>query len=441
MLTKVLPQLQEYLDAECEGFFRLPMPEVHHCFYNGNGSHDVFMLGNLLAEEYENFDEKKDFDEDHLNSLLECLAQLHGTGLAYKKKAGNLKSEFDGLEEQIQLNDILENNEIREFFRAHFRAFLHYLEETESSLSNHTSYMKKMHKHILNVVGTLQECGFEKLITICHGDAKPNNFMFRNISIDLEDLECEGLQSILIDWQGGFVGSVANDLMWALYPFLEANSDKKAAMYKTALEYYFEQLTIVLESFNCTLADLNLPENFPEFQSLLKKCLVLEFIIVTVIKPIIGIPQPKKLLKWHKETEKNKTRRFKKEVIKPEYNEVFTSPRFAGFCHLYFKIATALGAFQELGKIYFDVMKDSMFDKNPEDDFDSDVDSPETEIFYRIVNAPIPQMPKIQMPRLAVPDFEVMWRRSKYQMRRNRYMIAAILSGLAATFYMYLSIF
>ena len=56
------------------------MPDVHHCFYDGKGTHDVFVLGNLLAEEYENFDEKKDFDEDHLKSLLECLAQLHGTG-------------------------------------------------------------------------------------------------------------------------------------------------------------------------------------------------------------------------------------------------------------------------------------------------------------------------------------------------------------------------
>jgi hypothetical protein len=41
--------------------------------------------------------------------------------------------------------------------------------------------------------------------------------------------ECEGLQAILIDWQGGFLGSVANDLMWALYPFLEANSDDKVS--------------------------------------------------------------------------------------------------------------------------------------------------------------------------------------------------------------------
>ena len=84
MLTKVLPQMQNYLDEECQGFFRLPMPEVIHCYYDGKGTDDVFVFGNLLAEDYENFDDSKDFDEEHLKSLLECLAQLHGTGLAYK---------------------------------------------------------------------------------------------------------------------------------------------------------------------------------------------------------------------------------------------------------------------------------------------------------------------------------------------------------------------
>ena len=120
-------------------------------------------------------------------------------------------------------------------------------------------------------------------------------------------------------------------------------------MYLTALEYYYEQLQIVLESFNFSLESLGLPLSFQQFASLVKRCLVLEFIVVTIVKPIMSIPEPEKLLKWHKETERNKKRRFKKEVVKPDYNEVFTSPRFAGFCHLYFKIATALGAFQ----VYF----------------------------------------------------------------------------------------
>ena len=70
--------------------------------------------------------------------------------------------EFPGLEEQIQLGDLFdENSQLREFFRQHFRAFLHYLEETEPSLGSHTGYMKKMQKHILKVVEVCQqECIF-----------------------------------------------------------------------------------------------------------------------------------------------------------------------------------------------------------------------------------------------------------------------------------------
>ena len=52
------------------------------------------------------------------------------------------------------------------------------------------------------------------LYTLCHGDAKPNNFMFRKITLDFgddedfQDLDCEGVEAMLIDWQGGFLGSL-----------------------------------------------------------------------------------------------------------------------------------------------------------------------------------------------------------------------------------------
>ena len=80
-------------------------------------------------------------------------SSFSNTGLAYKRKVGGshhkLKEEFPGLEQQIQLDDVMENENIRQFFRQHFRAFLNYLEDTEPALTNHTGYMKKMHKHIL----------------------------------------------------------------------------------------------------------------------------------------------------------------------------------------------------------------------------------------------------------------------------------------------------
>ena len=48
-------------------------------------------------------------------------------------------------------------------------------------------------QHILSVIGMLENCGYEKLVTFCHGDAKPNNFLFRNIEVDIEGIMIENL--------------------------------------------------------------------------------------------------------------------------------------------------------------------------------------------------------------------------------------------------------
>ena len=60
-------------------------------------------------------------------------------------------------------------------------------------------------------------------------------------------------------------------------------------MYSTAIAYYHEQLTNVLQDFGYTLSDAGLPESLPEFTSLLQKGFVMEFLIVTIIKPILGV--------------------------------------------------------------------------------------------------------------------------------------------------------
>lgn len=387
MFNDVLPKLQGFLDEKCEGFFQLPMPKCIHSYYDGRGIEDVFVMDNLLEEGYYNFTNEKCLNVEHMNAVLDSLCYLHGTGLAFKHSVGNdvkkMHQEFPNLDVQLQLDDLIERASLREHFRQHFRPFLHFLEEAEPALKKHAAYMKKMHKHILSVIENLERCGYEKLVTLAHGDAKPNNFMFRKIEIDLEELECEGIDPILIDWQGGFIGSAANDLMWALFPFVE----KDLKLFDTAVEYYFDQLRTVLESFNVSYEDLGIPDTLPEFTSLLKKCLVLEFLIVTVIKPIMSIEKHEKLLKWHKETEKNKRRRFKKQAEKPEMVEVLSSPRFTGFCHLYFKIATALGAFQELGSIYFETMKENMFQVEKLDVYDSDEED-DKDIISRVINAP-----------------------------------------------------
>eukprot|EP00096_Caligus_rogercresseyi_P007282 TRINITY_DN250_c0_g4_i1.p1 TRINITY_DN250_c0_g4~~TRINITY_DN250_c0_g4_i1.p1 ORF type:complete len:526 (-),score=116.81 TRINITY_DN250_c0_g4_i1:519-2096(-) len=386
MLKDVLPKLQGFVDKNCIDIIQLPFPEVIHCHYDGKGSEDVFVQGNLLSNGFENLNESKDLNEEHLFSCLDCLSQLHGTGLAFKNSVGGQRGDFlrecPKLEEQIQLNDLLENDELKDFFRRCYKPFLHFLEIKEPALKSHTVYMKKFGRYILKIIHILEQSGYEKLLTLCHGDAKPNNFLFRRHIIDIEELECEGLEGILIDWQGGFLGSVANDLMWVTYPFIEAahlRGEPGKDLRDKAFQYYFESLTSVLTSFNLTPKELDLPETFPEFNLILQKSLVLEFLLVTVVKPIMALKDPKKLTTWYKTLQLNEKKGYNRFAEEPLAENVFSSERFPNFCHLYFKIATVLGGFQELGKIFFDVMKDSMFDeggKGPDSDDEEDDESP-----------------------------------------------------------------
>ena len=135
------------------------MPEVIHASYNNKGNkfqpkvvdtefEDVFVLENLLESGYENYDNAKSLDESHMMAVLECLAQLHGTGMAYKifsiseddidenlllqekvqqkkdlnrKRLSKLKDEFPALEEQIQLGGRVGN--VKKCSFKVFRAF------------------------------------------------------------------------------------------------------------------------------------------------------------------------------------------------------------------------------------------------------------------------------------------------------------------------------
>ena len=60
--------MHAYPDLQCEGFFRLPMPKVHHARYAGGSEcdHDVFVLENLLEAEYYNFENEKCLNEEHM---------------------------------------------------------------------------------------------------------------------------------------------------------------------------------------------------------------------------------------------------------------------------------------------------------------------------------------------------------------------------------------
>ena len=275
------------------------------------------------------------------------------------------------------LRDILRSKESRETLKTNFSAFIRYLEETDPELKHITSYMRKMEKYLLKILKVLEKSGVANLSTLCHGDAKPNNFMFRKIDIDfgdtedeeLQDFKCEGVESMLIDWQMGFLGSVCNDLMWCMYPFFEVNGHDND-LYEFAFRHYYDELKNVLETFSSDLKSFSLPEEFAEFRSLLRRGFVLEFLIVTVLRPVLNISNPEEITRWHEKMLKYDRMKEKGGIYAmmarnkpkmPPQEKVFDNPRYMEFLQFYFKIATSMGAFKELGLIYFELMKDGLF--------------------------------------------------------------------------------
>ena len=287
---------------------RLPIPEIIHSAYSDDPATDVFVLENLLSSGYESYKEGDLEDETLLKSCLECLAQLHGTGIAYKLHLGGaekIMEKFPKMEEQAQikvvfystmlvhfsrlfiiLQDILDKMDTRKCVRRNYLPFLKYLEISDPGLLNYTQFLAKIDKRLFHIFNVLNESGLEKIQTLCHGDSKPDNFMFRKIEIDLEDMECEGLEGILIDWQGGFLGSISNDLMWLLPPFLEANKENPGLL-EFSLEYYSTQLQYVLSSFGKNPKEAGLPEDLKDLVKIIKRCFILEFLNVVIIKSVL----------------------------------------------------------------------------------------------------------------------------------------------------------
>jgi len=370
MLGQVLPRLQYFIETNCTDILSLPIPEIIYSHYCGDEIHDAFILQNLVAEGFEPFKEG-DLSEENLKSCLECLAQLHGTGLAYKHSVGGIKQileEFPDMQEQAQIKDVLDKRETRKCVRRNFLPFLKFMEISDPSLLNYTTFLAKVTERLFHIFWVLNTSGIENALTLCHGDSKPDNFMFRKIEIDIEDMECEGLEGILIDWQGGFLGSVSNDLMWLLPPFLEANSNNTGLL-EFALEYYCTQMNYVLSSFGKTAQDVSLPEDLQEFAKIIKRGFIVEFLNVVVINPIIQIPNPPELRNWYRKRirheERIKEGKPSKPPAMPQQEQIFSRQNFLKFANLYFKVGYVLGGFKELNSINFELIREAMFSDTP----------------------------------------------------------------------------
>jgi len=104
--------------------------------------------------------------------------------------------------------------------------FLKYLEISDPGLLSYTTFLANIEKRLFHTFVVLNTSGVENLLTICHGDSKPGNFMLRKKSCE-DNNGLWQLEAALFDWQAGFLGSVSNDLMKLLPPFLEVPTESR----------------------------------------------------------------------------------------------------------------------------------------------------------------------------------------------------------------------
>lgn len=236
--------------------------------------------------------------------------------------------------------------------------------------------MSKFSKFLFPVfIGLENNESLKNLMTLVHGDAKLDNFLFRKLKEKLE----ETYTSMLIDWQGCGYDLVSNDLMWCLYGFvknLPETGDMVHGFVEFSVETYWDKLREVLGTFGDKFSDLHLPESSDKGVHLIKEGFTIEFMKNALIRPVLSLKNRKSLMRWWRKTERGE------QAPLPKQSDVFKSESYVNFIFLYFKIATEINVFSNLASSLLALVKESILNgiKNFDDEIDSESEDEDEEI-------------------------------------------------------------
>jgi len=383
MYNNIFPKLQVFLSEKLyeDEDVDLPIPIIYYSSFLGDGVHDCLVTENLCMNRY--FQVDKDTTKlAYMRAAMTSLAYVHGITFSFMKSLGGkeqLLAEFPTIKEQV----LPQSRSISKLVNKLALPYLMYLARTQPDISTQAMVLAKFHKFLFRVYNDLQcKTSLKKLMTLVHGDAKIDNFLFKKVGQSAEDK----YTAMIIDWQGCGFDLVSNDLMWCLYGFIK-NLPETGEMIHGFVEYslvsYWDELKKVLRAFGDSCKDFDIPEDSEWASELIKEGFTLEFMKNALIRPILSLKNPQLLLDWWRKVEGGDG-----QAEPPAEAEIFKSDHYSSFIFLFFKIGTEVNVFSHLGKVLFSHMKEAMFADDPlvEEDEEGEDGSDDEEVKEEAVN-------------------------------------------------------
>jgi len=201
--------------------------------------YEIIVLDDLQAEGYAMLNRKVGLNMSQTKLLLTKLAKFHAASAIRHQKDGVIQKYLD---RKASMPPMPDDSPFVEGFFKMFKAFVDAVKnygDCEVYSDKLATWDKKKLMSIILDAAEPMRCGFQILN---HGDIWINNMMFKT------DEQNNALDVSMIDYQGPFWGSPANDILYFL--LTSVSDDIKVDHFDDFVDYYHEQLTAALRKLN-----------------------------------------------------------------------------------------------------------------------------------------------------------------------------------------------
>ncbi|KAH8358857.1 hypothetical protein KR093_002906 [Drosophila rubida] len=224
MYTEILPKLEQILAEAGE-----KVTFCAKCIYHTREPRQVMVFEDLVPQHYEVI-RKRPASVEEIKSALAKLAKWQAVSYKLLQEKSSL---FDKLQYDLTtMPNFLE----QDLLKTAFPLFLESLQSVES-LRKYVKYFEPLKDVVVQRwVETIREYRENRkdntYYVLCHGDFHVKNMMFK------------GTDCMLLDFQMSYVGSMANDVLYAVYMLL--GPDERREKYDELIYYFFTTFTNTL---------------------------------------------------------------------------------------------------------------------------------------------------------------------------------------------------